>query len=370
MKQALRFLLALIFCTCTVSSIAGNKKPAGAPSSLKPITTIKMLSTFLFAANGNIADGNRVVFDAQYSNAIDGNDAIKLLNPGENFGLNRDNRILAVEARQPISNGDTIFYNMSNLVAQVYRLEIAPENLSSTTNIHCSLIDRYLNTVQNISLTDSNHLTLLITNDAASRASNRLIIVFSDASTVPAFSFANISATNDDNRSVIINWEVNNEMNVSYYEIERSADNMNFEKLSTKLPYHTGDNTIYKFNDSKPINKDNYYRIRSVKQNGESVYSDKAKVTIEDMRTGMNIYPNPVTDHHFQLRLQKIRPGKYYMRLINSFGQQVYTVPLNINNNNFMQVIYLDPNIGKGNYCVSLWNEEGIVCTQKLLVTE
>jgi hypothetical protein len=50
----------------TTPSASKNK------SSLKASVGIKMISTSLYTASGNIADGNRVVFDGQYSNAVDG----------------------------------------------------------------------------------------------------------------------------------------------------------------------------------------------------------------------------------------------------------------------------------------------------------
>ena len=82
--------------------------------------------TFYLSVNPGapIADGNAVAFDNSFSNKVDGNDALKLMNSGEKFRLIRDGKVLAVEARAPLTATDTIFYNMSNLRQQTYQLKI------------------------------------------------------------------------------------------------------------------------------------------------------------------------------------------------------------------------------------------------------
>lgn len=65
-----------------------------------------------------MADGNIVVFDKIFRDAIDGNDALKLTNGGENFGLKRDGKLLAIEARASVVATDMLFYNMTNLRQQ------------------------------------------------------------------------------------------------------------------------------------------------------------------------------------------------------------------------------------------------------------
>ncbi|MEO8769746.1 MAG: T9SS type A sorting domain-containing protein [Ferruginibacter sp.] len=368
MKRPLQFVLPIIFSIASLSNFAADRNPL--KDNFQTTTTdIKMLSSFLFTASGNTADGNRVVFDSQYSNAIDGNDAIKLMNPGENFGLLRDTRILAVEARQPIANGDTLFYNMSNLVSQVYKLDIIPQNLVGTT-ANCELVDRYLNTRKNISLRDSNHFNIEITSDPASRALNRLIVVFSTTVIAPLpFKFSNISAINNENKFITVNWEVSQEMNESHYEIERSADNFHFSKLSTSLPlYNDHDGGKYQYQDAQPLDADNYYRIKAIDITGVSIYSDKVKVSFTTPKTTMNIYPNPVVNHGFQLQLYKLMPGKYFIKLTNNSGQQVYSTSFSVSGTSFIQTIKLTANVGKGNYNVTVWSENGILGTEKIVV--
>ncbi|MFT3908122.1 MAG: T9SS type A sorting domain-containing protein [Ferruginibacter sp.] len=369
MKQFFYITLSFIISVNVLYCNAGN--PGLAAYGPLKTTDIKMLSTFLTTVGGNMVDGNRIVFDAQYSNDVDGNDAFKLMNPGENFGLTRNGQVLAVEARQPMAAGDTMFYYMTNLLQQVYKLEIDPQFLA-TKGIKCELVDRYLNTKRNISLTDSNHFTLEVTSDPASKAANRLFVVFSSDVIVPPiqhFSFTGISAINNDNRSISINWQVNQELNVADYEVERSIDKINFKSLSGITPLHNDhDGSRYQYDDISALNNDNFYRIKAVNKNGPAVYSDIMKVSIPVEVSSMELYPNPVVNHVFQIKLNQLQPGRYLLKLINNSGQQVYHDVLSVNGNFLTQTIRLDGNVGKGNYNLSVWAEGKIIAVSKLIV--
>ncbi|MFT3909518.1 MAG: hypothetical protein QM737_08845 [Ferruginibacter sp.] len=131
----------------------------------------------LFTQDGIIADGNAVVFDPVFANAIDADDAYKIANPGENFGMLRNANSLSVEARNPVVRRDTIFYSISNLRHQPYQLRFAPKNMFGT-NLAAFLIDKYLNSETRLSLVDSSFVNINITDDALSYASDRFYVVF------------------------------------------------------------------------------------------------------------------------------------------------------------------------------------------------
>ncbi len=131
----------------------------------------------LFTQDGIIADGNAVVFDPVFANAIDADDAYKIANPGENFGMLRNANSLSVEARKPVARHDTIFYTISNLRHQAYQLRFAPKNMFGT-GLAAFLIDKYLNSTTRLSLVDSSFVNINITDDALSYASDRFYVVF------------------------------------------------------------------------------------------------------------------------------------------------------------------------------------------------
>ncbi len=60
-------------------------------------------------------DANAVVFDAAYSKAVREEDAPKLGNPGANFAIETDSKLLAIAGTSPVKEGDAIQFRMWNL---------------------------------------------------------------------------------------------------------------------------------------------------------------------------------------------------------------------------------------------------------------
>ena len=168
-----------------------------------------------------------MVFNSSYANAVDGNDAVKLNNFGENFGLTKDGQILVVDARQPVAETDTIFFAMKKLKQQPYRLEFI------ATNFDASLVgfleDTYLHSATVVNMTNITSYDFSVTGDAASAAANRFRIVFKSSAPLPV-TFSGIAATEKTN-GIAVEWNVENEINIASYDVERSADGRNFTKM-------------------------------------------------------------------------------------------------------------------------------------------
>ncbi len=131
----------------------------------------------LFTNTGLIADGNAVAMEGGYANAVDVDDAAKFLNAGENFMIIRDNIKLSVEARKSPVRNDTIFYSLTNLRKQPYKLVFAPKNMQSIY-FDAFLHDKYLNMITQLSLVDSNFIDININNDSLSYAADRFYVTF------------------------------------------------------------------------------------------------------------------------------------------------------------------------------------------------
>ncbi|MFN0033079.1 MAG: SBBP repeat-containing protein [Flavobacteriales bacterium] len=102
------------------------------------------------------------------------------------------------------------------------------------------------------------------------------------------------SVTNDN--YVICEWTTASETNNDFFEVERSTDNLNFEKIGTIAGAGTTlTEASYQFEDKSFSSGWLYYRIRQVDYNGESTLS-----TTEAVLKGLNgelmVFPNPVVD--------------------------------------------------------------------------
>ncbi|MEI9934431.1 MAG: hypothetical protein WDM71_06170 [Ferruginibacter sp.] len=92
----------LVHATSTGNvTLSENSKTSGSALVFRPADDISELPTNLIDSTAKVADGNVIVFDNAYSDSVDGNDALKLFNSGENLGILRSNKTLVIEARKP-----------------------------------------------------------------------------------------------------------------------------------------------------------------------------------------------------------------------------------------------------------------------------
>jgi len=361
MKKTFTFLLPVLLSLVTLQSFA-NKNPF----LKRPTTGLSILSTTLIAANGNTADGNAVVFDVQYSNDVDLYDASKLMNPGENFGLFRNGHDLAVEARQPIVGPDTLFYRMSGLATQMYFIQTVPENLSSSSLV-AELVDNYLHTRTKILLTDTTTTTISITSDPASYRSDRFMIVFSVLRALPV-NFLSMTATLATNNAVSVKWDVE-ELEVKKYIVQRSSNGVDFQSVTEVLSTHLGGS--YSYLDQNATVGFNFYRVVAIDNSMRPINSNIAIVKINSanvIRTNVQLYPNPSTNHTVQLRFVQSAIGNFRVQLTNTFGQQMYTSNVRITDANATQTITFPASIAPGNYLLSVTGENGVANTQMLMI--
>ena len=347
-----------------------NYKVNGSTATLNRIVTnpseLVIISTMLHNGNdGKIADGNRVIFDEELSKGYDRQDATKIMNFGENFAVITDDKQFIVEGRQPVVAEDTIFYNMSGLRIQPYTLSFEPRNLTGT-GLNAELIDQFLGTRTNISLTDSSFYNFSVTNDAASKAANRFYLVFKAPVTPVPVKFVSVSATRNTDRSIKVSWSVVNEVNISHYEIERSADGIQFNGI---LSADVTNSNIYNRNDLSPLAFDNYYRVKAVGINGDITYSNIVKVAPENLAPSIVVIPNPVKGKQMQVRFTAVKEGKYSLLLQNASGQRLYQEVINIGSSYEVKKIRLKKSVASGAYFIKLQNSDNeIIAVEKLFI--
>ena len=96
---------------------------------------------------------------------------------------------------------------------------------------------------------------------------------------------------------VVLQWSTASELNNDYFDIQRSVDGVNFDKLGTVGGNGTTYHTIqYHFADQAPLRGVNYYRLKQFDFDGSFAYSPLIRVFFETGDTGMKVYPNPAAD--------------------------------------------------------------------------
>ena len=175
------------------------------------------------------------------------------------------------------------------------------------------------------------------------------MIVFKPAAVLP-LSFLSIRA-NKVNSQVNVEWTVNNDVNVAYYEVERSANGTDFSTIGTVQSAKATGNMQYSLKDMLPLNGYNYYRIRSVAVDREVKYS--AVVTVNNSTTNrptIQVYPNPVKDRNISVHFSDVDKGRYTMDLYNQLGQKVLTSTVNYNGGSLTHTLQVPQSVAKGVY--------------------
>ena len=117
-------------------------------------------------------------------------------------------------------------------------------------------------------------------------------------------------------------WNVENESGIQQYEIEKSADGINFSKTGIVPALNKGA-ANYEWTDEQPFEGYNYYRIRSVGRDGKINYAAIVKVQIGKITANISVAPNPVADGFIHLQFKNQPPGIYTSKLFNSLGQLI-----------------------------------------------
>lgn len=101
-----------------------------------------------------------------------------------------------------------------------------------------------------------------------------------------------------DHNLVILNWVTAQEAGFSHFEIERASTNLKFAQIGlvNGAESNTEDDHAYSLTDVNPVQGVNYYRLKSVDNDGSFEYSSVVAVTVETAGS-ISVFPNPSNGH-------------------------------------------------------------------------
>lgn len=119
----------------------------------------------------------------------------------------------------------------------------------------------------------------------------------------------NIDAKRE-NKSIRINWKIENSNELNAFEIERSFDGKKWEKI-VELSKNER-----QFVDNEAIVRNVYYRINAIMSDGKSEFSPIISVQSIELNSAINAFPNPFKD---VINLPNVAIEQAY--LVNNQGQ-------------------------------------------------
>jgi len=174
--------------------------------------------------------------------------------------------------------------------AAVNHFNVCIENLSLTKNGNDFAIDDI--SVRQCNTTNTEALDDLLRGDACELADDPTALGIPLSARILDFSGTLLG------ERVALSWITIIEQNLSYYEIQRSVDGVEFSPIgSVDAKGAEQELATYQFVDNQlPEGKRYlYYRLRMIDRNGYPEFSDVIRINIESLsKLDINLYPNPV----------------------------------------------------------------------------
>lgn len=128
------------------------------------------------------------------------------------------------------------------------------------------------------------------------------------------------------NTDVTLQWNTDNEINTSHFNVEISADGITFKKLAAVKAANTPGNNQYRYVHAGVTDLIVFYRLKQVDLDGKFEYSKIEKVTLSKTVQSI-VYPNPAADF---IRLKNIAPASVaQVQFINTDGRLVMKTTAN-----------------------------------------
>ena len=138
-------------------------------------------------------------------------------------------------------------------------------------------------------------------------------------------SLIEFDATNT-NKGNIIKWETASEENNDHFDLERSMDGKDFEKISSENGQGNSQSLVsYEYLDKSIITGECFYRLKQVDYNGKFIYSPIAKVKQQTgISNTLKAWPNPFIGG-FHWEYNPVDNKKYTIRMNDLSGKEVYS---------------------------------------------
>lgn len=365
MKTKTLFILVLFFTqiqaqvASTFNGLITQNQKTFSSSNVQSLqrvgTQTEILKILLYYTdNGGVlrnVDGVTAVFNNNYSNSIDANDAQQMANWDEDIAIKRDDYYLSIESRKLADANDSVPLSIARLKTQAYIWKFIPKNFNAA-GLMLQIHDRFTNTYANISFTDTTVITFNATSNVASKNENRFVIVFKNNETLPV-TVTNFKAS-PKNNGINLEWNADNEINIEKYEIERSNNAVQYASLGSVEATKA---KTYQYLDANPINGNAYYRIRIIEKLGNSYYSPTIKASCFDALPQLNIFPNPLVGKDLKIEIKNAKNLKYTVSVIDQLGKIVYLSNLSFTTSSSTQTISFNKNyLPSGVYKLILQN--------------
>lgn len=157
------------------------------------------------------------------------------------------------------------------------------------------------------------------------------------------------------NNEIIIHWITASETNNAGFELQKSTDAANFERIA--WIDGQGNSTVatnYKYVDAD-IQEDivYYYRLKAIEIDGKYEYSPIVSATYEGDFADAQVFPNPIRQNE-KLSLIAISNGQLHINIFDDYARQVYSQKTDALKGEIIDMTM--PDLASGIYLVTITN--------------
>lgn len=190
---------------------------------------------------------------------------------------------------------------------------------------YIALTDNHGNDVSNL-IADGNKFygesALICTpNCPTTTAGNNHILPIAGTSSVLPVELLDFSVEKNGNQKAMLAWETATEKQLLGFQIERSSDGTNWEKIGLEPAKGSRSNYIYR--DDYPPLDIVYYRLNMLEANGGSSYSPVRSLHF-GRETDISVYPNPTTGF-LQIKWNMEEEIKREIQIFETTGRLIFT---------------------------------------------
>lgn len=128
-----------------------------------------------------------------------------------------------------------------------------------------------------------------------------------------------------DKDHVQLDWRTTGEENFTGFEVQRSADNINWSIIGITSAKGNGQNSFnnYLFSDPKPLPGKSFYRLKMISGDGKNKYSDTRAIILDKLLNQVLVSPNPASDK-ITVSVHSSQNLDSDIRITGMTGQTVY----------------------------------------------
>jgi sialate O-acetylesterase len=121
------------------------------------------------------------------------------------------------------------------------------------------------------------------------------------------------------NEQVSLSWSTAFEQNASHFNIERSSNGVEFDKMGTLTSSNNTNGNTYSFNDNKPLKGVNYYRLQQVDKDGSSSFSNIVRINFDG--NGMKVFKS--NNGELTVQIDAAVAGQFSISIVDVQGRKL-----------------------------------------------